>query len=513
MGFDNHWVHLVMQCVRTVSYSIIVNGSPVGNFHPSRGIRQGDPISPYLFLLCAEVLSHQLHQAEDSGLLKGVPTSFKGMQINHLFFADDSLLFCKATEHEWSILSEILWRYEQASGQRLNNDKTSIFFSRNTTIETRSHIVNIVGVPTAQRFDTYLGLPTLVGRSRIREFQGLIDRVRRKVFDRKTKFLSLAGKEVLLKAIVQAIPTYSMSIFLLPKELCKETNKMMQKFWWGHKENENKVHWMSWERLGRAKSQGGMGFRDLICFNKALLVKQCWRLLKDPDSLAAKIIRAKYYPWGDLLSATVGSRPSYAWRSIISGRDLLKEGLIWRIGNGQSVAIWGDKWIPQPSTYVIQTHCRNLSPDAKVEELIDANPVRWKKDLIQGMYNQPDRLIWRASPTGMFTVRSAYHLEDERFDAAKVEQIMKRLSWEELESFVMTANRIWKRRNEVIHGGSFSHPTSVVNEANELLQSFHRANVSVQHEDIPIQQTMKWQNPPSEVYKVNWDVAILVPSN
>jgi hypothetical protein len=88
----------------------------------------------------------------------------------------------------------------------------------------------LVGVPASQRYDTYLGLPALVDKSRIREFQNLRDRVKRRVFDWKTKLLSQAGKEILLKAIVQAIPTYSISIFLLPKELCKDINKMMQKF-------------------------------------------------------------------------------------------------------------------------------------------------------------------------------------------------------------------------------------------------------------------------------------------
>jgi hypothetical protein len=234
------WVQLVMNCVTSVTYSVIVNGSPVGRITPSRGIRQGDPLSPYLFILCAEVLSTMLQNEEVSGHLKGVPTSYKGMRINHLFFADDSVLFCKATEQEWNYLRRVLGVYEAASGQRLNDDKTSIFFSRNTNQETRTRILEVVGVQDSQRFDTYLGLPALVGKSRMREFQNLRERVEKRLSDWKTKFLTQAGKEVLLKAVVQAIPTYSMSIFLLPKELCKELNKLMQKFWWGHKENDKK---------------------------------------------------------------------------------------------------------------------------------------------------------------------------------------------------------------------------------------------------------------------------------
>jgi exonuclease III len=273
MGFDEKWVSLVMSCISSVKYSIIINGEPVGLIYPSRGIRQGDPISPYLFLLCAEVLSFKLQQAASNGSLRGVPTSPRGPKINHLFFADDSLIFCKANSQEWITLAEILDEYEAVSGQRLNKDKTAVFFSRNTSRETKSQIQTISGVPISQRYDTYLGLPALVGRSRIREFQNIKEKVIKRVNDWKAKFLSQAGKEVLIKAVIQAIPAYSMSIFLLPKMLCSELNGIMQKFWWGDNENVKKIHWMCWEKMSRSKTQGGMGFRDLLCFNKALLAK------------------------------------------------------------------------------------------------------------------------------------------------------------------------------------------------------------------------------------------------
>jgi hypothetical protein len=93
MGFADRWVNLVMKCVTTVLYSVVVNGSPVGNIKPSRGIRQGDPISPYLFLICDEGLSALINRAEQASIISGVPTSPKGPEISHLFFADDSILF------------------------------------------------------------------------------------------------------------------------------------------------------------------------------------------------------------------------------------------------------------------------------------------------------------------------------------------------------------------------------------------------------------------------------------
>lgn len=268
-----------------------------------------------------------------------VPTSRRVSRINHIFFVDNSLLFYKANLRHWQKLTSLLETYEQASGQRLNKSKTAIFFSRNTPREIKEEILEVSGILVSQRYDTYLGLPALVGKSRIAAFHGIKDRVWGRLQDWKLKFLSQAGKEILLKAVIQAIRTYSMNVFLLPKTLCAEINSLMQNFWWGHKSNESRIHWMSWKRMRLSKSIGGMGFRDRACFNKALLTKQCWQLWNCLDSLMARIMKAKYNSRTIVLDSEVGNKPSYIWRSIHSSHALVKEGLIWRIGNGEKVDI------------------------------------------------------------------------------------------------------------------------------------------------------------------------------
>lgn len=254
---------------------------------------------------------------------------------------------------EWRSITKILEKYEAASGQCLNKNKTSIFFSRNTSLERINEIIHLSGLQATHSFDKYLGLPALVGKSRYQSFKSIKDKIWSCLNNWKNNFLSQAGKEVLLKAVVQAIPTYCMSVFQLSLVLCREINGMMQCFWWGHKKNTSKIHWMSWERMGVAKSNGGMGFQDLVMFNKALLAKQVWRLLTKPESLAAQVLKAKYFLHSSVMEATVGSRPSYAWRSLMASQDLLKNGLLWRVGDGQDIKIWGFRWLPTPISFSV----------------------------------------------------------------------------------------------------------------------------------------------------------------
>ncbi len=129
LGFAEEWIHLIMMCIKSVSYSVLINGEQCGFFTASRGIRQGDSFSPYLFLLCAEGLSALFRKAERDSLIRGIAICRGGPRISHLFFADDSIVFCKATNANCAELQQLLSVYANASGQVVNTDKTTIFFS------------------------------------------------------------------------------------------------------------------------------------------------------------------------------------------------------------------------------------------------------------------------------------------------------------------------------------------------------------------------------------------------
>jgi hypothetical protein len=140
-------------------------------------------------------------------------------------------LSIKSNSVEWCRIFKLLEKYEAASGQKLNLNKTSVFFSRNTNVAKRQEITLLSGLQATQWYDKYLGLPALIGKSRVKSFKSIKDKVWNRLNSWKVKFLSQAGKEILLKAVIQAILTYSMSIFKVPHGLCKELNGLMQNFW------------------------------------------------------------------------------------------------------------------------------------------------------------------------------------------------------------------------------------------------------------------------------------------
>ena len=421
LGFHERWVSLIMMCVSSVSYSVLVNGEQKGFIKPGRGLRQGDPLSPYLFLICAEGLSALLRKAEIDRLIHGISICRGSPRVSHLFFADDSIIFCNATTSDCQALLYLLNVYEDASGQKVNSNKTALFFSHNTTQDSRDIILHLFGTTAITQFEKYLGLPPVIGRAKKRAFNDLKDRVGRRLQGWKEKLLSQAGREILIKAVIQAIPIYAMSCFKLPLGLCSEIFSMAMKYWWGQRGMERKVHWLSKKQLYHAKDRGGMGFRELSLFNSAMLARQGWRLIQFPNSLLSRVLKAKYYPNQSFLEASVKSNPSLTWRSICGAKQALMDGLVWRVGTGENIRIWKDSWLMGSPCPKILSAPRVLEANATVGELINQEQGCWNSMLIDQIFSPSeaeiikqiplssrrpqDKLIWAGNRKGVFSVK------------------------------------------------------------------------------------------------------------
>src|SRR6266498_2569015 len=156
----------------------------------------------------------------------------------------------------------------------VNKAKSSAMFSKGTSMSSKQATLQVLGIPRESYNQRCLGLPVHLGASKKKEFEYLKERVWRRIQGWMEKLLSKVGKEIMIKAISQAIPTYAMSCFDLTKSLCEEISTLICRYWWNQQEDSNKCHLISWDRMTKSNKDGGLGFRDLHVFNMAMLARQ-----------------------------------------------------------------------------------------------------------------------------------------------------------------------------------------------------------------------------------------------
>ncbi|KAA3473632.1 reverse transcriptase [Gossypium australe] len=273
--------------------------------------------------------------------------------------------------------------------------------------------------------EKYLGLPSVIGKRRKASFQILKDRVTQRISHWSSRYLSQGGKEVFIKSVLQAIPTYAMTCFLLSESLCGELENIFARYWWQHDKGRRGIHWRQWQFMCRSKEEGGMGFRNMAKFNISLLAKQGWRIMNNTESLVEKFMKAKYFPDEQFLNSRLGNSSSYTWKSIWATKDVLRKGLIWRVGIGNNISVNCDAWIPNGVNFRLSSEVESMH-DQFVSTLIDDNERIWKEDLIEDTFAEEDAvrifqiplagvphgdyLAWGGEASGVFLVRSAYKL-------------------------------------------------------------------------------------------------------
>ncbi|KAM1587593.1 hypothetical protein ACFX10_026729 [Malus domestica] len=454
LGFAPLFCKWIKACISTVSFSIVVNGTPTGFIVPQRGLRQGDPLSPFLFLLCTEGLSVILRKGLELGALHGFKFTTTGTPLTHLFFADDSVVFGNATVDDARAVAEALKVYACGSGQEVNLTKSSVFFSPKTPNRTKREIEGTLGIQCKQGFGKYLGLQADFGHSKKAVFAEVRDKVEARLAGWTEQYLSQAGKEVLIKSVAMALPNYAMSCFKLPIGVCRDIEKAIRKYWWKGNEQRNGIHWVSWERISKRKMYGGLGFKDIQCFNLAMLAKIGWRLTCNPTSLLATVLKDKYHPGCSFKEAGRGKLTSWGWKGIYEARKVLLKGIRWRVGNGKCINIRDDPWFPKPSTFRV---CPSGNLDATmVCDLIDPVSNSWKANSILAGFHREDadtilsiplshfgcedRLMWHHSVNGVYSVKSGYGIAMELMENGALGK--KGLG---APSEPMQLNKIWSR--------------------------------------------------------------------
>ncbi|XP_019150238.1 PREDICTED: uncharacterized protein LOC109147056 [Ipomoea nil] len=328
--------------------------------------------------------------------------SFLQRMLRALGFDDrwvELLMMCVTTvsysvlAQEAGVVKRCLADYEKMSGQAVNYHKSNICFSKNTRDEIREEIASILGVVQAQNFGKYLGLPSFVGRNRREAFSYIKDKIRQRIGSWNKKLLSQAGKE-----------------------------RTMNRYWWRSR-NDQGIHWKTWDKLCIPKKYGGLGFKELRAFILAMLGKQAWRFLTQPQPLVSTVYKARYYPINSFYDACLGNNPSFCWRSILAAQDLICGGVRCRIGNGESTLIWDHPWLHDENQPRILTERPPQLAQAKVVGLMDQQTRTWDQDILTDIFihedverilkipvspDYEDMWYWYGDPNGEYSVKDGY---------------------------------------------------------------------------------------------------------
>ena len=294
MGFGGRWLSWMKWCISIASFSVIINGSPVGFFQSSRGLRLGDPLSPYLFVIGMEVLSCLINRAVDGNYLSGIRVANgrgEDLAISHLLYADDTLIFCE-DDLEQLKLSWILMWFEAMSGLKINLAKSEIIpiGPVNNLVELASELgCNIGSFPTS-----YLGLPLGTKHKAMGVWDSIEERYRKRLAAWKTQYISKGGRITLIRSVLSSLPIYHLSLFRMPQKVCVRLERIQRQFLWGGSAPEKKISLVSWATVCSEKSKGGMGVKSFSKLNKALLSKWSWRFANDTNALWRKTICCKF---------------------------------------------------------------------------------------------------------------------------------------------------------------------------------------------------------------------------
>ncbi|XP_062118559.1 uncharacterized protein LOC133832201 [Humulus lupulus] len=284
--FPGKFIKWIMVCLRGSSYSILMNGQLYGDFKGGKGLRQGDPISPLLFVLVMGYLTRALHGDAKDKHFRFHPLC-KSLNITNLCFADDLLLVCKAHINSIQIMQQVFKSFSSASGLSINQAKSCIYFGGISSVE-KEKILCISNMREGQFPLMYLGVPLRPTKWKAMDCDLIISKIRQRLHGWASRNLSYAGHVQLIQSVLLGIRNFWMSIFLLPQKVIKEIDCLCRIFLWGGNGFRSKFHLASWDHVCRPKSYGGLGFKEGVLWNKINLARYVWAISSKQDSLWVK---------------------------------------------------------------------------------------------------------------------------------------------------------------------------------------------------------------------------------
>jgi hypothetical protein len=428
-GIHDHFINLIHACISSPTFSVIINGQPYASFKSTRGIRQGCPLSPYLFVLAVNELALALQEELQANRLSGISLGPNCPPIHSLMFADDLLVCGKANMQEAATISQVLNQFCNASGQVPNWNKSAILFSKNVNMQVKKDITQIFQVAEMNENTIHLGHPLILpAKDRSTAYNFVYDKFKSKLSAYKANRLSHAARLTLIKSVFSSIPVYYMSNILFSKKFLAKITAIIRNFWWtGVKEEQTtkSLCLRAWADICIEKNIGGLGVRNLQALNQGLILSAAWRLAKQPQSHLALILKAKYHHDTTMWRANPNRPKSAFWTAILKVRPLLNSGAFYQIFDGGS-SIWSTPWFSEwESIYdnlIIQT--QPYVYPAIVRDLWLPNQKSWNVSLIQNLFTPQtahailqtpiinsegvDTLCWKLTPTGTYTSKSAY---------------------------------------------------------------------------------------------------------
>ncbi|XP_033134016.1 uncharacterized protein LOC117127540 [Brassica rapa] len=343
LGFPSHFRKLISQCISTTRFSVSVNGELCGYFKGTKGLRQGDPLSPYLFVIALEVFSQMLNAKFRVGDIGYHPNTSE-IEATHLAFADDIMIFFDGEKSSLENIVDTMELFATWSGLRMNKDKTELFvggLNQAETTDLTSLGFNLGSMPVR-----YLGLPLMHRKLQISNYRPLLQKIKGHFTAWSTKKLSYAGRAQLISSVIYGTINFWTSAFVLPKGCIKQIQSLCSCFLWTGNITRKGVAKIAWSTVCLPKKEGGLGLRDFETWNKTLCLKLIWMLYTPNPSLWASWIRK--YKIGDesFWSLEAKKAGSWTWRSLLNLRPIASNFLKANLGNGQKISFWWDIWTP-----------------------------------------------------------------------------------------------------------------------------------------------------------------------